>query len=468
MKDQKDDNNNNNNIHDNNDDNQNDDDENENDEDDSFNELNTDYTKDNTDNNCSIDDTAQDTNQQQQQQNSFQKGPYVGYAIIMLRDDEECNIIINELNNRIITFDSVYTTKEEIQHNIDFYNIVHNSNSNEINNDNNNGTTFRIKVRPVDHHHTIPKGLLNHTTNKNKNSETDNMAFVPTIQEHQEHTISTNIDTPIKPGQDPPLIDILRPLSTEILLDRIQRLGGDISTISSVSASSLLLASSLTIPINSDPSKTMIDILQEQHDHALDCTVQAYTKTPITPKFIYHEGKLIPYSIRDKLLHILQNLRWAVPNHRSGMNTERYLVLLSNVQNDIFYNDLRIACKELMNYINHRDQTYQYAISLGNFNNGGELCIDGGLQLIETDATTVSDHTANTQKKVVPIFHVVNTHNRITRVDGRHVHWVRTWSTTTKTADGTSCDRYSLIFYDTSQRQPTPIIDMTDPNVSVT
>ena len=34
----------------------------------------------------------------------------------------------------------------------------------------------------------------------------------------------------------------------------------------------------------------------------------------------------------------------------------------------------------------------------------------------------------------------------IARVDGRHVHWVRTWD------DG---ERYSLIFYDTSDRKKT-------------
>jgi hypothetical protein len=35
---------------------------------------------------------------------------------------------------------------------------------------------------------------------------------------------------------------------------------------------------------------------------------------------------------------------------------------------------------------------------------------------------------------------VVETRERIARVDGRHVHWVRTF---------TGGDRYSLIFYDT-------------------
>ena len=49
------------------------------------------------------------------------------------------------------------------------------------------------------------------------------------------------------------------------------------------------------------------------------------------------------------------------------------------------------------------------------------------------------------------IVNVVTTHNRIARVDGRHVHYVRTWQTG---------DRYSLIFYDTSDRHPTPILEL--------
>jgi hypothetical protein len=44
----------------------------------------------------------------------------------------------------------------------------------------------------------------------------------------------------------------------------------------------------------------------------------------------------------------------------------------------------------------------------------------------------------------------VNTRGRMARVDGRKVHWVRTF---------TGGDRFSLIFYDTTDRQPTPVLD---------
>lgn len=45
---------------------------------------------------------------------------------------------------------------------------------------------------------------------------------------------------------------------------------------------------------------------------------------------------------------------------------------------------------------------------------------------------------------------VVNTRNRIARVDGRKIHWVRSWE---------GGDRYSLIFYDTTDRFQTHLID---------
>ena len=58
---------------------------------------------------------------------------------------------------------------------------------------------------------------------------------------------------------------------------------------------------------------------------------------------------------------------------------------------------------------------------------GGELCVDAGAA-----AATPADAAAR------PL-HVVETKNRIAKVDGRHVHWVRTY---------TGGDRYSLVFYD--------------------
>ncbi len=69
--------------------------------------------------------------------------------------------------------------------------------------------------------------------------------------------------------------------------------------------------------------------------------------------------------------------------------------------------------------------------------NAGELCVEGGNH--NEDKDTFEDYV-----------NVVNTRNRIARVDGRNIHWVRSW---------TGGDRYSLIFYDTTSRFQTPIIE---------
>jgi hypothetical protein len=65
------------------------------------------------------------------------------------------------------------------------------------------------------------------------------------------------------------------------------------------------------------------------------------------------------------------------------------------------------------------DISYQHAISLGGFS-GGELCVES------------EDHRC-----VV----VVDTHNKLARIDGRYVHWVRRFR---------GGDRYSLVFFTTA------------------
>jgi len=77
---------------------------------------------------------------------------------------------------------------------------------------------------------------------------------------------------------------------------------------------------------------------------------------------------------------------------------------------------------------------------LGDFDasTGGELCVEG------------YDEGGD-------FINVVNTYNRMVKVEGRHVHWVRPWSN--------KGDRYSLVFYDTSDRNVTPKLPLgIDPN----
>ena len=56
-------------------------------------------------------------------------------------------------------------------------------------------------------------------------------------------------------------------------------------------------------------------------------------------------------------------------------------------------------------HVDARDVMYQYAISLGAFTHGGELCVESA-----EDPSSV---------------HVLTTRDRIARIDGRFIHWVR-------------------------------------------
>lgn len=66
----------------------------------------------------------------------------------------------------------------------------------------------------------------------------------------------------------------------------------------------------------------------------------------------------------------------------------------------------------------------------------GELCVEG---------TKYNEE----HESFEDFINVVTTRFRIARVDGRHIHWVRSWK---------GGDRYSLIFYDTTDRFQTPMI----------
>jgi hypothetical protein len=187
--------------------------------------------------------------------------------------------------------------------------------------------------------------------------------------------------------------------------------------------------------------------------------------------------------LRTAVLDILKTLRWAVPNHRHGLTSERYLVLLTKVKKrDPHYGNLRDACRAVMDWADPKyyysgiavtknfcgsphtdgcDQTYQYAVSLGDFDGtrGGQLCVEG---CCDNDSSTSSSTLANGGGTSREFVNVVETHNRIARVEGRHVHWVRTFGPGPQQGAGAGGggdgDRYSLIFYDTSDRHVTPIL----------
>lgn len=227
-----------------------------------------------------------------------------------------------------------------------------------------------------------------------------------------------------KGGRDPPLEEQLRPLDLSELLRRIERLQG------------------ISEPHGRSTASTDEALYHQQHQEALEKLVAL--STPDRDE-VHLQGRPVPEHLCNRLLELLQSLQWPARNERPRLTSERYLVLPSNVTNDRFYSELREACHELMDWadpdysysgiavtknfvasphIDVKDQTYQYAMSLGDFEGGGQLCVEGW-----------------NDKNGDDFVNVVDTNKRLAQVDGRQVHWVRTWD------EG---DRYSLIFYDTS------------------
>jgi hypothetical protein len=82
------------------------------------------------------------------------------------------------------------------------------------------------------------------------------------------------------------------------------------------------------------------------------------------------------------------------------------------------------------------DASFQYAISVGNFRGGGELCVE------ESDGRGVA---------------LVHTHNRLACIDGRFPHWVAGYDCgEDRTPESNSGARYSVVFYVTESSCYTP------------
>jgi hypothetical protein len=242
----------------------------------------------------------------------------------------------------------------------------------------------------------------------------------------------------VQPGVDPPLSDQLQPLDVEELRRRIGNLQGAKN-------------SNNTDGCSGGESSAGKNLNREE---TLALAVEKYMA--VGPRReVRLKGRPLPVDICQRLLKLLEGLRWPAQNQRRRLSAERYLVLVRSSKNDAFYGELRDTCSELMQWadpkyyysgiavtknfvasphIDDRDQSFQYAVALGGFTSGGELCVEGC-----SEGGMGLDDWVN----------VVETHNRIARVDGRNVHWVRTW-------DGG--DRYSLVFYNTSDREPSPVI----------
>jgi len=322
-------------------------------------------------------------------------------------------------------------------------------------------------------------------------------------------------------GQDPPLLDQLRPLSIPELQERCQfmrnrlklkqqrRDGEDDDDDDDDNVLGQVVVSSppgttttTTIKLNDEDNSSNCNdedgmkkkkksslseknnnnnnnskAILTEHDKMLTVAVSLYEAISDCPLRVRPEkrvkGRIIPESIRNNLLHLLKNVRWPAESHRKSLSSDQYLVLQTNAsKKDRFYQNLRRGCQELMewadpNYyysaiavtknfiasphIDDRDQSFQYAVSLGDFNEGGELCVEG---MRRNDNNNNDDDDGNSNDFV----NVVETRNRIAKVDGRNIHWVRSWNNGGDGDCDGDVDRYSLIFYDTTDKHQTDII----------
>ena len=182
-------------------------------------------------------------------------------------------------------------------------------------------------------------------------------------------------------------------------------------------------------------------------------------------------GAPVPPALLADMRHALDAARWPPVSHRRKVDSERYLVVRREVLGEGKngekngsqagddrvvdpYVDLKRAADAVMRWadptfaydhlaitrnfvgsphVDREDKSHQYAVSLGNWGGvGGELVVES------TDGSTRF---------------VVDTRDRIGRVDGRCAHWVRGFDAG---ADGSRAVRYSVIYYVNRPRHGTP------------
>ena len=149
-----------------------------------------------------------------------------------------------------------------------------------------------------------------------------------------------------------------------------------------------------------------------------------------------------------ELLKYLQSFKLWPPNEkqRKGVSAENYLTvkkqhlpehdemwtlcqqLIDKVVPDAVYNALAITKMFRGSpHVDSHDKTFQHVIALGDFD-GGFLCAEADDYGMETICIDVK--------------------NRFGRIDGRKVHWVSAWNG----------ERYSIVYYSTSEDDFTPIV----------
>jgi hypothetical protein len=162
------------------------------------------------------------------------------------------------------------------------------------------------------------------------------------------------------------------------------------------------------------------------------------------PPYILGSGASVPSTLVCPLLDALRSTRWPAQAQRSGVRTESYLVLSRELRasGHESYEELKRCCEAVMQWadpafeydhlaitknfvasphVDKEDRSHQYAMSLGDFKNGGELCVE----------------SADGQRRWM-----IDTRAKLARADGRSVHWVRSYSG----------ERFSVIWYVNRER----------------
>lgn len=251
--------------------------------------------------------------------------------------------------------------------------------------------------------------------------------------ENASNAVAGGLAERVHAGVDPPMEATLRPLSVESLWQRAEDIHAQLS---------------------SDAVPPMGATWRSACKHeALAAALGAYEAAG-GRREVHISGHQVPPVLREALEREVRALRWPARSHREQVTSERYLVLHPSPSTPSEsaagkapdeYATLRALCAELAQlagsaftysgiavtknfvgspHVDTLDTSWQLAVALGDFSEGGELCVDG-----------------------VDVLYIINTRGRLSKVDGRHVHWVRGHS---------GGDRYSIILYDTTAQKPTP------------